>query len=147
MIDGGLSQLRRDNSAFIPSVGNFIDCCRRYVVKQWGVESEEQAYMELQDFMAPMVAERDFSKLNRVVFSAYKYMDWGRVKREKEKDQRDAFKIAFRRAVNDLMAGKEPPKYTPPERQIGPSGTVHRPELNKKIAERTIGDLKSMFED
>lgn len=147
LVKQGLSKLRQTPGPFLPSTGDFIALCKQVKLDQYQLPTEHEAYYTLIEFLGPVDPHRDFSKLSPALYAAYKYMDWSTNRGEPAHIQKKAFHSAWQRVQADLLAGRALPEFIPPERRIGPSGTIHNPERSQAVGSSTLDSLKSMFEE
>lgn len=146
VIEGGLSKLRQMPGPFLPSVGDFISYCNQWKLERLGMPNERDAFYMMQDFMAPRIQDRDFSKLDRYVYAAFKRIDWPTFREQHTDRQQREFSSAWKRVMSDVIAGKPLPVAEVPEaRRIAPSGAVHGAKTN--VAEQTLDTLKTLFDD
>ncbi|WP_299942242.1 replication protein P [uncultured Microbulbifer sp.] len=142
VIEGGLAELRQGPGAFLPSTGDFIEMCRKASLQDWNVPSESEAFSLLQRFFGPRHVKRDFTKLNPAVYAAYRYMDWSVVSQMPAKEQKAAFREAWKRVRQDLTKGKRLPKPPAQDRMLEEKPI--RP-CDRGVAISALDNLKSLF--
>ncbi|MEW5251546.1 replication protein P [Microbulbifer sp. 2201CG32-9] len=141
-IEGGLAELRQSQGPFLPSTGDFIALCRKASLKHWKIPSEPEAFSLLQRFFGPRHIKRDFTQLNPAVYAAYCHMDWSVVSQMPTKEQKAAFREAWKRVMQDLADGKRLPDPPAQDRVLEEKPT--RP-CDRGVALSALGELKSLL--